>query len=1123
MELLDLPARKHMKRLDARQSDTRRHPGKKKGRTNSSADHSFIQESPTMTTSCFPIRGFRTTILAALFFSALLTGCSKSPAELQKKYQGLGEHYLAEGKLNEAVIEFQNLLKINPKSAIGHYDLGQAYHKKGWIIESVIQDREATKLDPLMLPAHIALAEYAINSGQWSPAKDEIAAILKIDPRNAEGYALAGQRMLGLGREKEADQDLKHALSIKPGYARALVALGDLKRKQGQPKEARSYYKQALQANPSIGRALTGLGMLAQSENNSVLAREEFRKSLKVDPYNLRSRIVYANFLASGGHLHKAISALEAIPAKKSDVRIPVKIAEYETLLGENQKAINLLLPLAQQKLQIPDINFVLAKAYEQSGKKEDALQMVNGLLSMGSVPPIIKIGAARIELFEGKPQEASTILQSLAPVPDLPPTYPLTQSQVALALKRPDQAVSILTHALSRYPGNIDLQLSLADARMSAKQWKPALTIINEVLSDHPENIPAIQRKGFLLGKTSGASAQIGFLQREAASVPSVEPLYLQSLLANKRPGKALAAARGYLKDHPENTNVRLFLANIYLREGKLSEAKGTYKTILAADPKNLPAVLSLASIAMTQKNYTEAESNFRRALTLSPDNSGLYSALGEVLLAEKQRDAANKAFHSALIFNPENPAAILEVSKSEILSGQGQEALSRLSALLKSPLTKERKAEVEWLWGLANEQAGDPAKAKKALVLATSLDPGNPGYHASLGDFWADHSRWEDARNEYRKSLALQPDNPVLELKKTWLSVQSSRKPDPARIRKVIALAETYRATHPADISATMLEAQGELLLNKPEKALPLFDAILSSHPDNTGARLGKAGILLSQGKTEEAKNLGTTILADHPDNLAANLLMARIDQKNNDFTDEADRLEKLHQKHPDWIQPSLTLVAVDLKLKRFREAESIADSILSVKPGLYNARFLKAQAELDMADYRGALRNLSALAKANKKPAPLYLIMSVAAMKEGDTQEEKHALDKAFHAAPDDPMVLNNMAFFLASHTTHYAKALEYAKKAASIDKHPYIQDTVGYVLFRMGRFSQAQSYFESAWNAHFRDPEFLYHMGMNEWKIGQPQKARTILKRALDSGKLTPEEERDSRQALGAMGA
>ncbi|AFS52995.1 hypothetical protein LFML04_0761 [Leptospirillum ferriphilum ML-04] len=34
MELLDLPARKHMKRLDARQSDTRRHPGKKKaGRT----------------------------------------------------------------------------------------------------------------------------------------------------------------------------------------------------------------------------------------------------------------------------------------------------------------------------------------------------------------------------------------------------------------------------------------------------------------------------------------------------------------------------------------------------------------------------------------------------------------------------------------------------------------------------------------------------------------------------------------------------------------------------------------------------------------------------------------------------------------------------------------------------------------------------------------------------------------------------------------------------------------------------------------------------------------------------------------------------------------------------------
>ena len=1079
--------------------------------------------SLSMKTSCFSNRLFRNTLLTALFFSAVLSGCSKSPAELQKKYLGLGEHYLAEGKLNEAVIEFQNLLKINPKSAIGHYDLGQAYHKKGWIIESVIQDREATKLDPLMLPAHIALAEYAINSGQWNPAKEEIAAILKIDPNNAEGFALAGQRMLGLGREKDADRDLKRSLSIKSGYPRALVALGDLKRKQNQAKEARSYYEQALQTNPSLGRALTGLGMLAQSENNPVLAREEFRKALKADPYNLRSRVVYANFLASGRHLHKAITTLESVTAKKSDLRIPVKIAEYETLLGENQKAIALLLPLAQQKLQIPDIDFVLAKAYEQSGKKEDALQMVNALLSMGGVPPVLKIGAARIELFEGKAREASKVLDSLGNVPDLPSTYSLTQSQVALTLNKPDQAISILTGALSRFPGNIDLALSLADARMSIKQWKPALKIVNGVLAGHPEDIPAIQRKGFLLGKISGTTTQIGFFQREAASVAAVEPLYLQSLLADKKLREALSTAKSYLKDHPDNTNVRLFLANLYLRSGKLSDAKRTFKTILAGDPKSLPAVLSLASIAMTEKNYPEAESNFRRALTLSPDNSGLYSALGEVLLAEKQRDAANKAFHSALIFNPENPAAILEVSKSEILSGQGQEALTRLSALLKTPLTKDRKAEVEWLWGLANEQSGDPSKAENALVLATSLDPQNPGYHASLGDFWADRSRWEDARKEYRKSLALQPDNPVLKLKKSWLSVQASKKPDPARIRKVIVLAESYRASHPGDIPATMLEAQGELLLNKPEKALPLFDAVLASHPDNTGARLGKTGILLSQGKIEQAKNLATTILADHPDNLAANLLMARIDQKNQDFTDEADRLEKLHQKHPDWIQPSLTLVAVDLKLKRFREAESIADAILSLQPGLYNARFLKAQAELDMADYRGALRNLSVLAKANKKPAPLYLIMSVTAMKEGNEQEEKNYLDKAFHAAPDNPMVLNNMAFFLASHTTHYERALGYAKKAASLDKHPYIQDTLGFVLFRMGRFTQAQTAFESAWNSHFRDPEFLYHMGMNEWKIGHAKKARTILKKALDSGKLTPEEERDSRQALGEMGA
>ncbi len=42
-----------------------------------------------------------TALLGSLFVSA---GCSKSPAQIEKKDYGLGEHYLSEGKVNEAII-----------------------------------------------------------------------------------------------------------------------------------------------------------------------------------------------------------------------------------------------------------------------------------------------------------------------------------------------------------------------------------------------------------------------------------------------------------------------------------------------------------------------------------------------------------------------------------------------------------------------------------------------------------------------------------------------------------------------------------------------------------------------------------------------------------------------------------------------------------------------------------------------------------------------------------------------------------------------------------------------------------------------------------------------------------
>jgi len=1078
-----------------------------------------------METNVFRKRITPPMVWGLLSFAIVLAGCSKSPAELQKKYMSLGQHYLSEGKTNEAVIEFQNLLKVNPRSPQGHYWLGKAYLKKGWTAESMIQFRTAAKEDPLLLGAHLERARYGVNSSQWAAVKPEISAILKIDPNNAEGWTFSGQRALGLGRVKEAQTDLLHALSLKPGMPLALVAMGDLERHRKHLHKAQDLYRQALENDPANSRAWAGLGLVAETLGDTSEARTDFHKAVRADPDNLRSKVILANFLARTGKTPEAIALLEAIPPKKSDLRIPVKIAEFDMLSGNTDKAIRILSPLERQKIAIPDIYYVLAKAYQTRGDARDALSMVDRMLTVGGAPPILKISAARIALFEGQPTKARDILSAIPVSPDLPVTYWQTLGQVELALNHPSLSIRTLKSALRSFPDNPLLAETLVDAQTSQNHFREALRTLEPILKKNPRDTGAISRMGPLLARTRGIAAEIAYYRNAARANPddpAVEVLYLLSMATNRNLAGALREADHYLSSHPSDQTVRFLLAQFNLQTGQRKRAIGLYKQILSADPKNLQVLTALAGQELEDRRYAKAESLYRRALLITPENGNLYTLLGESLLGENQKDVAEQAFQKALSFSPNQPTALLEVSRAELMAGKSHRALTHLEPLLKAHLPDATMAEIMWLWGLASENNGDVKSARDALRKAVALDPGNPAYHGSLGDFWASRSKWDKALGQYDKSLRLNRKNPLLALKRDWVRVHMVKgKPDPGFLQKIVDQAWAYHRKNPGDISSGLIAGQGEILLKKPEKALVAFDSILAANPDNQTALLEKSGILLNLGHPDQARKGLLRILADHPDNVRANLMMASIDQKKNDLRGVSAHLEKVHQAHPAWIQPALSLASADLALKRYVEAKSIALTLHETYPRLPAALYLQASAEMGLKQYRNALEDFQALLPFTKKPGPVYSLMSIAATKLGDRNRQRKYMELAYRASPDNPFVLNNMAFYLATNTNDLTKALRYAQKAEKITPLPYIQDTLGYILFRMGDYRKAEPHFRTAYAAHFRDPEFLYHMGMNEWKLGKNIPAADHLKKALGSGELSPAERERVRKALSRL--
>jgi len=1064
-------------------------------------------------------------VLSTLIGASLLEGCSKNPAELQKKYMANGLSYLAKGKNNESIIEFQNLLKINPKSAAGHFYLGEGYKAKGWITDALLQFRQSSELDPTYLPPHLELAAYEVNSAQWPSLLPEVQTILKLSPSNPEGWTYKGQRDLAIGDTTKAQAALNHALEIKPDFVPAIVAMGDLELALGQPQKAKDYYQKALNKAPENSRGWIGLGKVAEQKGQKDEALANYKKAVSVAPTNIRSSVILANFLAKEGHLNQAIAQLQILSKGHSDIRIPLKIAEYDTLLNKNDDAIALLRPYGQQKLPIVELYFVLAKAYEQSGNRQKALENVDRLMALKFDNRSILMAASNIEVREGNPTEALKILSNLTESEKNLPDYWLSETAAEIQLGHRRKALSALKDAADKYPDNIPIKLALANAYTINQEPSRAMSVLDDVLSKNPDNTRAILSKSGFIAQTKGLPSAISYLKKQTNTYPNnrqLEIRYIQNLSANKQIDKALENARGYLKTHPNDQSMELLIAGLHLQEGKTEKAQAELKDIISANPKSLIAIGTLANLNLSQKHFRQAESLYRQAIAIAPDNASLYTSLGETLTAENQGQPAEEAYKKALAIDPNQPLALLELSQSEISSGQTPRAIVHLTPLLKLNFPPPQKAEVQWLWGIASMQEGEYPRAQRALEKAIEIAPDSFAYHESLGDLWAAEGDFAKADKELSKAYSLDPKNTLIKIKRDWiaLNLQKGKVPEKS-IQVVVNEAAQFRKDNPSDQTAAMIEARGDTMLGKPDEALKVFDSVLAVNPNNSQAILGKSGILIARKHVNQARTLVGHLLTDHPNNIQANLMLAGIDIQTNNIQDEAARLETVNHQRPNWVQPAMALALADMTLGRFSQAKAILTQITQNNPKLLLAQYYLARSDMGLADYQGAIDTLKPLLAGSKDPSSIYSLMGDASLHMGERETAIGYWKKALKTAPKNPLILNNLAFLLSENKKDLPQAVDYAQKALSVTKQPFIEDTLGYLLYLSGHFHQAKVQFDAAKKAGFKNTEFQYHMGLNEWRLGNTQVASDILKKALLDGSLTDDEKKKAHEALDRM--
>jgi len=123
----------------------------------------------------------------------------------------LGELYLYESKIPDAITALQQELAINPGYAAGYYKLADAYVRTQKFEEAEKLLQRSIWLDATSTGPYILMGKVLEKKGETELAVRSLQHAINMEPNNAIPHHLLGQAYRELGRSEDAERELKLA------------------------------------------------------------------------------------------------------------------------------------------------------------------------------------------------------------------------------------------------------------------------------------------------------------------------------------------------------------------------------------------------------------------------------------------------------------------------------------------------------------------------------------------------------------------------------------------------------------------------------------------------------------------------------------------------------------------------------------------------------------------------------------------------------------------------------------------------------------------------------------------------------------------------------------------------
>jgi tetratricopeptide (TPR) repeat protein len=528
---------------------------------------------------------------------------------------------------SKAIDEYRLAIEADPTSEYLTSGLAELYARTGRIRDAVLEAQDILKRDPNNLEAHKLLGRIYLRSLGDTPggsgsdsvlklAIEQYEEIIKLEPDSTDNHLLLG-RLYGRNNDlQKAESEFKTAVKLEPDSEEAVTALAILYASEGDPARAADVLSKVPDSSRSA-KLYTVLGYTYEQQKDYKKAIEAYRKAIALDRDNLDAIRGLAQNLMNDGQTEAALEQYQVIAdANPEDPQTHLRMAEIYRKQGKFDLALD---HLKQAQSVVPDLMEVpydMAVVYQAQGRYQEAAQMLQDLLKKTEKPD------GKYSKDEGN--NRALFLERLGTI-----YREDNNNQLAIATFR---------KMLSLGDDNAERGYQqIIDTYREAKEWQAATDAAKEAVDKLPNDrglkmVYAAQLAD--MGKPEEGLQQVKSLLTGKPEDREVYITLAQMYSRLKRwpeAEQALDKASALSVKDEDKQYVEFLRGSTYERQKKYDQAEEVFRKLLGSDPDNA-AVLNYLGYMLADRGQKldEALIMIKKAVDLEPANGAYLDSLG-------------------------------------------------------------------------------------------------------------------------------------------------------------------------------------------------------------------------------------------------------------------------------------------------------------------------------------------------------------------------------------------------------------------------------------------------------------------------------------------------------------